>query len=50
VYPNGAGNQTTKWCSRNEGEFFDGVPPTLQFEKEFLEKSAMKMERVMMRK
>jgi hypothetical protein len=50
VYPNGAGNQATKWCNRNEGEFFDGVPPTLQFEKEFLEKSAGKMERVMMKK
>lgn len=53
VYPYGAyphGAKATTWSYRNGGDFFDGTPPKLIYEKEFLGKSLEKIDRRMRRK
>jgi hypothetical protein len=40
----------TQWCNSKSGRFFDGTPPRLRFEEEFLGKSIPRMKNVMEKK
>jgi hypothetical protein len=50
VYPQGHGKHVTEYCRVNGGRYFDGVPPQLEYETEFFEKSANDIKRNMKRK